>query len=950
MQFGYVDLESNFPKAKFWLCKPNRTIIHPLNDIYNESMVINKGGISELTFTIPTMVEREHKYVENPLIKKLNGLFLIKVAMDGQEEYFMITKRTKNMSNNDDNIQVQCYSLGFELGQKMQRQYEATAKPLRTIINEILVGTTWSIDYIDGDVELLYRSFSISSSIILQAIFDVAEKFNCRVEFNSKKKKISFKKDENIGLNRGIVFKDGINLESFNLTIDDENVATRLYAYGEDSLTFRSLSPTGSNYLEDFSWFMRGFECDANYNVLAHSEYMSDELCIALTKYYKLLDSVNDRFGTLVKNRTDKQAQIQTEEQSLSVLETELTVIQNEIDVLNATYQDAASGRPDHADAIARQSAKQGQIALQKTVISNLKGQLSAIETELTNLADTISMTKNFTLEELEELNYYVREKEYSNSSITEPEDLLKEAKSVFEDYLQPPLSLNLSIETFFESFDTNLIKKIRIGDTVKLKSDRLKVDIKASITQITYDFANKKINLTVANVLGATDDDEKFAKRLNNAISTTTNVDINMLKWNEAENLRNDVAEFINGEFDAAKNVILGGTENSVTITERGLYNRDIEDENTFMVINNGLLAITATGGNDISVAINKNGVIADKLWGRVILGNKLHIESDSGITQINGNTTTIFDDKKVTKVELGKYTHNNVVKYGLKIHDGAIDIVNGLPKSQINKDAVNAWDSAEGNANNHSNSLNTSLRKDLRLTSPLPTSLTLDNSGITAYTASSSSYARLDYRGLYVQGGALDIRTSSSSNRGVVIDGSGLRGYNTSGTKTFEIDTYGNATFAGYLEYARGNLDSVGGTFKGTVTGDLSANTVNAIRINAEQITAGKIRADMIQADTLSAISANLGTITSGNISIYEDIHVGSGIYLQGRSGDLYRGIYFGRTQINQDNSGWLNIGQNVSIGAFTKFNGSVDMSGTILNLTNANVTGLNLTAKFG
>lgn len=950
MQFGYVDLETNFPKTKFWLCKPNRTIIHPLNDIYNQNLVVNKGGISELTFTIPAMVEREHKYVENPLIKKLNGLFLVKVAMDDQEEYFIVTKRTKNMSNNDDNIQVQCYSQGFELGQKMIRQYEATAKPLRTIINDVLYGTTWSIDYIDGEVELLYRSFTVSSSTILQSIFDVAERFNCVVEFNSKNRKLSFKKDKNIGINRGVTFKEGINLESFGLTIDDENVATRLYAYGEDSLTFRSLSPTGSNYLEDFSWFMRGFECDANYKVLSHSEYMSDDLCIALTKYYKLLDSVNTQFGTLTKNRTDKQSEIQTAEQTLSALESELRVIQNQIDVLNATYQDGASSRPDHAEAIARQSAKQSQISAQNQTISNLKSQLSTIETELSNLANSISMTKNFTLQELEELNYYVREKEYYNSSITEPEDLLKEAKSVFEDYLQPPLSLNLSIETFFESFNTNLIKKIRIGDTIKLKSERLKVDIKASITQIVYDYANKKINLTVANVRGATDDDEKFAKRLNNAINTTTNVDINMLKWNEAENLRNDVTQFINGEFDAAKNVILGGTANSVTITERGLYNRDIEDENTYMVINNGLLAITSTNGNDISVAINKNGVIAEKLWGRVILGNKLHIESDSGITQINGNTTTIFDDKKVTKVELGKYTHNNVVKYGLKIHDGAIDIVNGLPKSQINQSAVQAWDSAEGNANNHSNSLNTSLRKDLRLTSPLPTSLTLDSSGITAYTASSSNFARLDYRGLYVQGGALDIRTSSSSNRGIVIDGSGIRGYNTSGTKTFEIDTYGNGFFAGYLEYARGNLDNVGGTFKGTVTGDLSANTVNAIRINAEQITAGKIRADMIQADTLSAISANLGTITSGNINIYEDLNIGSGLYLRGRSGDLYRGIYFGQTQINQDASGWLNLGQRVSIGAFSKFNGSVDMSGTNLNLTNANVTGLNLTAKFG
>ncbi|AJD91529.1 hypothetical protein JMA_22120 [Jeotgalibacillus malaysiensis] len=91
--------------------------------------------------------------------------------------------------------------------------------------------------------------------------------------------------------------------------------------------------------------------------------------------------------------------------------------------------------------------------------------------------------------------------------------------------------------------------------------------------------------------------------------------------------------------------------------------------------------------------------------------------------------------------------------------------------------------------------------IRTDLRLTSPLPTHLTLNSSGITATTSNSSNYARLDYRGIYVQGGAIDIRTSTSLNRGVVFDGNGLRGYNSSGAKTFEIDTNGNAMFSGQI-----------------------------------------------------------------------------------------------------------------------------------------------------
>lgn len=48
--------------------------------------------------------------------------------------------------------------------------------------------------------------------------------------------------------------------------------------------------------------------------------------------------------------------------------------------------------------------------------------------------------------------------------------------------------------------------------------------------------------------------------------------------------------------------------------------------------------------------------------------------------------------------------------------------------------------------------------LRRDLNLAAPLPTYLTMGNNGITA-TATNGGMARLDYRGLYVRGGAIQI-----------------------------------------------------------------------------------------------------------------------------------------------------------------------------------------------
>ncbi len=78
--------------------------------------------------------------------------------------------------------------------------------------------------------------------------------------------------------------------------------------------------------------------------------------------------------------------------------------------------------------------------------------------------------------------------------------------------------------------------------------------------------------------------------------------------------------------------------------------------------------------------------------------------------------------------------------------------------------------------------------IREDLRLASPLPTSITMNNDGITAYVPSSQNnyYARLDHRGLYIKGGAIQIdgglsdsQISSSgkwNGQGTYIDSNGI------------------------------------------------------------------------------------------------------------------------------------------------------------------------------
>src|SRR5690625_5029600 len=78
----------------------------------------------------------------------------------------------------------------------------------------------------------------------------------------------------------------------------------------------------------------------------------------------------------------------------------------------------------------------------------------------------------------------------------------------------------------------------------------------------------------------------------------------------------------------------------------------------------------------------------------------------------------------------------------------DNAIDVIAELHSEQAKDEAID-----------HADRIDEAMRDDLNLEAPLPSSIVLNSSGITALTERSDSYARMDYRGLYVRGGAIQI-----------------------------------------------------------------------------------------------------------------------------------------------------------------------------------------------
>lgn len=316
----------------------------------------------------------------------------------------------------------------------------------------------------------------------------------------------------------------------------------------------------------------------------------------------------------------------------------------------------------------------------------------------------------------------------------------------------------------------------------------------------------------------------------------------------------------------------------------------------------------------SDEEILFSLNLVHAERLAGKLILGNKLVIESDLGLFTIDGAVQTIYDANAVKKVELGRYIDPNnasAYKYGLRIYDGAIDIrtsKNANQGIQLDSNGFRAFNN-NGVRTFNVNAITGQVEivGDLTIKSS-PSSnrgVVITSSGITGYNASGGITFELNANtGKSTIQENFTIQTNQNHNRGVKMDDYGIRGYNTSGTKTFEIDTNGNATFSG-------------------------------------NITGSSITGTTINGGTISG-----ATVNGGNINVTTDVNVGNNLRLGNISSSEFKSISFNYSNLIQSDGSRMNLiasnldlsvtgstninGSNVTIGngySNIKLNGTVD-----------------------
>jgi len=349
------------PQVSLFLCKPDRTIVSKLKEAYEVNLNIKALQVNELSFRLPLKIDRQNTLIDNPNISLIRYRYLIKLVLTNPGtsnqyvEYFIVSTPKSEASEDSDSKSFTCLSLISELSDRVINGYNVNSFTLNQIfnggydevtklqMNGILTGTNWNLATPGGiSNKLTFRRRSINISgetTLLNVILNtLVETYNILPIFDTQNRTIYIYSPEEIGKSIDdnilrISYKK--YLQSMDLTEEDSEFTTRLRARGKDNLGLQSITPTGQPYLENFSYFMQGFEQDELGNVITSSPYWSDDLCQAQLAYEQKLSDYTGVFTQLLEDKAE--LELDLAELNIAAFNslTSLYFVQDVLDVLH---------------------------------------------------------------------------------------------------------------------------------------------------------------------------------------------------------------------------------------------------------------------------------------------------------------------------------------------------------------------------------------------------------------------------------------------------------------------------------------------------------------------------------------------------------------------------------------------------------------------------------------
>jgi len=606
-----------------------------LNEAYDRSATFKlTGELHELSFSLPFEKIVRQKLVKNKNIDKIREFYLVRFKYMKIDEWFMVKNVTNDMSDSGDSKKITCVHLPYELTFDTIRSFSQSGLNCRTVleggapkrdsegnilsdaegnpidVGGVLADTNWTVGVIDASYEVSTRTFDWDEVTILEAIYQIAETYDGFVTFDTHNRTVSITKPPSRYQN--FIIGYGKYAQSINQSSDIEAVYNRVRAVGRDGLTFSSINPSGLNYIDDYSYHLYPFSRDESTKTVIQSSYLlPDDVCHALLDYQALVEGKSGILTKLFDDLNARQKTLDERSFELSNLEIDMKKIEDSLEVAKSLNEDLTNLNLQKVAKLKEITDKRATITSLETAQSNVRAQIKTLQEEL-------SPTNNFTEEQQRELRKIRKTSTFTDDKCITPKDLMARAKEEMERIKYPVLTVTTDIVDLFSILEEHRNwNRLQLGDTVRIRYHKIDIDVMAQVTEMTHDFDNQTISLTITNAKKTEmNSQRRVFDKINQAYSASTSVSMNKSTWSAGNKALNKVNDYINSELDATKQRITAGVNNSVTIDGKGMITTSLANPNDIVIIQGGLIAISRDGGETWQTAITAQGCIKEKVY----------------------------------------------------------------------------------------------------------------------------------------------------------------------------------------------------------------------------------------------------------------------------------------------------------------------------------------------
>jgi hypothetical protein len=678
----------DYRNPKLILSNPQRKKIGLIQDVREFNIKPYFNSISEITFKL----YKETNGVKN---KYYNRLVIDKLILVKGLSWFQV-KKVEIKQDNDSKVQykeITCLTAENDLIYRkidnvvgVYSLYDITDTE-HSLLHIVEQYSNWSVGHIDANLLNKWRTLNVDSEKIYNLLTTtISTSFNCVFDFDTFNKTINAYELENFGDVTNITISDKNILQSYVQESDLDKISTKIRVVGgqnSDGTQFdiRAVNPTGMDYITDFSYYMT-------------TEWMSQSLIDSLTAYNLKYDNYKTQYSTTLSLLKQYNVDLTTLKSDLNDIESQIEA-QNQ--VIGVSVQNHNGSVPISTDtdytiyqnAISQLSILNGQKATKQVEISAKEMQIANTQSTLDNISVDLSMSSNFTQEQLAELDCFVKEGDsYEDSTFCATDtmaqeeildmklELMNNAMNELKRCSRPQYTINTTLSNLFTIQDgkdskvsfESWKKQFVTGNLITLKfRDNYHITVRLMSMNIDCD-NGADIDVIFSDKNRLDDELVQLAEIIAQADRATSAYTLKTMGYDAASKQTSSFIDFKNGTLNATYNQMVSDDNAQVSIDRYGIHIREWqEDRNDYspyqMWLNPYRMLFSSDGFKSASSAFGLlttpngekvMGINTDLFIGRIMMSENVFIENKSGTYKfdlngfnatatLNGNTYSV-------------------------------------------------------------------------------------------------------------------------------------------------------------------------------------------------------------------------------------------------------------------------------------------------------------------